>query len=69
MFPASGSGLFRAHVWVFARFSKWLPTTTILAIYPLPQTAKKNGGKRLNVRLKQANVPTKEGNLAEFGVD
>ena len=30
---------------------------------------KQEGCKRLNVRLKQANVPTKEGKLAEFGVD
>ena len=30
---------------------------------------KQEGCKRHNLRLKQANVPTKEGKLAEFGVD
>jgi hypothetical protein len=30
---------------------------------------KQEGCKRLNVRLKQANVPTKDGKLTEFGVD
>ncbi|MDD5295886.1 MAG: hypothetical protein PHU46_03135 [Rhodocyclaceae bacterium] len=30
---------------------------------------RQEGCKRLNVRLKQANVPTKEGKLTEFGVD
>lgn len=30
---------------------------------------KREGCKRLNVRLKQANVPTKEGRMTDFGVD
>lgn len=30
---------------------------------------KQEGCKRLNVRLKQANVPTKDGRMTEFGVD
>jgi len=33
------------------------------------QSFKQEGCKRLNVRLKQANVPTKDGKSAEFGID
>lgn len=40
----------------------------ILAEVSTLKSFKQEGCKRLNVRLKQGNVPTKDGRLADFGV-
>jgi hypothetical protein len=44
-------------------------TAPVMAEVTTIKSFKQEGCKRLNVRLKQANVPTKDGKLTEFGVD
>lgn len=52
---------------------KFASTTGSRSLVMVEVTTVKNyrqdGCKRLNVRLKQANVPAKDGKLADFGID
>jgi hypothetical protein len=52
---------------------KFVSTTGSRSLVMVEVTTVKNyrqdGCKRLNIRLKQANVPAKDGKLADFGID